>query len=202
MTLSPVLLDRIDRLSGCSGHWVLIQDGELLRDCSHHWHQSPDDLLAQCLASRWRDVSLAFVPSWLGFSDYGQTGLVGLSNFRVFTDTASTPDPHDAVHILGYGWNGQGVAVDVRFVTDEMIESIEGLESYPLISDDDHSDLECNAIDSSWEQESISRRVTLLQDYGLTVFAARHDDTPWRDGFDRLREAILENANQYPTPAT
>lgn len=201
MTVSPVLLDRLDRLSSCRGHWVLIQDGEPLRDCSHHWHQSPDDLLAQCLASRWRDVSLAFVPSWLGFSDYGSTGLVGLSNFRVFTDTASTPDPHDAVHVLGYGWNGQGVALDVRLVTDEMIESIEALESYPLLSEDDHSALEFDSVLKSWESDSVSDRIDELKRYGLSIFAARHSDAPWRDGFDALREAIVETLNQYPTAA-
>ena len=201
MALSETLRDRIDRLAGCAGHWVLIRDGEPLTDCSHHWQAAPDDLLTQCLSSRWRDVSLAFVPSWLSYSDYGKNGLAGLSNFRVFTGSDSTADPYDAVHVLGHGWNGQGVAVDVRLVTDEMIEAIEALESYPLLSEDDHSSLEFDAVLASWQADSTSDRVNELQRLGLSVFAARHSDTPWRDGFDALRESILETLNTYPTAA-
>lgn len=201
MGLSPALRDRIDALATCRGHWLLIRDGEPVRDCSHQWHQGPDDHLAICLEERWQDVSLGFVPELMGYSDYATSGLVGLSNFRTFTDPATTDDPNDAILTIGYGWNGEGVVLDVRLATADQIETIEHLECYPLISDDDHSQLEYDAISSDWEQESISSRVNLLQDYGLSVFGARHDDTPWRDGFDRLREAILENLNAYPTAA-
>lgn len=201
MGLAPALRDRIDALAGCQGHWLLIREGEPVRDCSHQWHQRPDDHLAVCLEERWQGVSLGFVPELMGYSDYANTGLVGLSNFRTFTDPATTADPNDAILTVGYGWNGEGVVLDVRLATADQIETIEHLECYPLISDDDHSQLEYDAVSSDWEQESISDRVTLLQDYGLSVFAARHDDTPWRDGFDRLREAIIENLNAYPTAA-
>ena len=201
MGLAPALRDRIEALATCQGNWLLIRDGEPVRDCSHQWHQSPDDHLAVCLEERWQGVSLGFVPELMGYSDYGNSGLVGLSNFRTFTDPTTTEDPNDAILTVGYGWNGEGVVLDVRLATAEQIETIEHLECYPLISDDDHSQLEWEAVSADWEQESISDRVSLLQDYGLSVFAARHDDTPWRDGFDRLREAILENLNAYPTAA-
>ena len=184
MGLAPALRDRIEALATCQGHWLLIRDGEPERDCSHQWHQGPEDHLAVCLQERWQGVSLGFVPSLMGYSDY-----------------ATTADPNDAILTVGYGWNGEGVVLDVRLATADQIETIEHLECYPLISDDDHSQLEYDAINSDWEQESISDRVTLLQDYGLSIFAARHDDTPWREGFDRLREAILENLNAYPTAA-
>ena len=201
MGLSPALRDRIDALATCRGHWLLIRDGEPVRDCSHQWHQGPDDHLATCLSERWQDVSLGFVPELMGYSDYASTGLVGLSNFRTFTDPETTADPNNAILTVGYGYNGEGVVLDIRLATVDQIETVEALESYPLISDDDHSQLEFDAINADWEQESISNRVSLLQDYGLSVFAARHDDTPWRDGFDRLRDAILENANEYPAAA-
>ena len=201
MGLSPALRDRIDALAACQGHWLLIRDGEPERDCSHQWHQSPEEHLEACLRERWQGVSLGFVPELMGYSDYASTGLVGLSNFRTFTDPATTEDPNDAILTVGYGWNGEGVVLDVRLATADQIETVEHLECYPLISEADHSQLEYDAVSSDWEQESISSRVMLLQDYGLSVFAARHDDTPWREGFDRLREAILENLNAYPTAA-
>lgn len=197
--LSPELERRIDALSGCQGHWVVIRDGEPERDCSHQWHQSPDKHLAECVADRWRSLSLGFVPNYIAYSDYGNTGLVGLANYRVFTDAASVPDPHEAIHEIGYGWNGAGVCVDLRYVTDDMLETIQALESYPLISDDEHSELECEVIEKDWASESIDDRVRTMQDLGLCIFAARDDAAPWRDSLYRLREYILSCANDYPT---
>jgi hypothetical protein len=196
---SPALLERIDRLTGCQGHWVLIRDGQPERDCSHQWHETPEGHLATCLADHWRNVSLGFCPSYCGYSDYSRTGLVGLSNYRVMTDAASTPDPHGAVLEIGYGWNGGGVVLDLRYVTDDQLETVEALENYPLISDDDHSQLEWDGIEADWGRESIADRVRMLQELGLCIFAARDDSAPWREGFDRLRNSILENLNEYPT---
>jgi hypothetical protein len=196
---SPALLDRIDRLAGCSGHWLLIRDGEPERDGFGDWHQSPDDHLATCLAEHWRGVSLGFVPTYCGYSDYATTGLVGLSNFRVLTDPASTPDPHDGILTVGYGWNGAGVVLDLLRVPADVIETVEALEAYPLISDDDHSQLEWDGIAADWGGESIADRVRTLQQLGLCIFAARDESAPWREGFDRLRELIVENLNSYPT---
>jgi hypothetical protein len=196
---SPALLERIDRLTGCQGHWVLIRDGQPERDCSHQWHETPEGHLATCLADRWRNVSLGFCPSYCGYSDYSRTGLVGLSNYRVMTDAASTPDPHGAVLEISYGWNGGGIVLDLRYVTDDQLETVEALENYPLISDDDHSQLEWDGIEADWGRESIADRVRMLQELGLCIFAARDDSAPWREGFDRLRESILENLNEYPT---
>ena len=186
---------RIDQLDGCQGHWVLIEDG---KPSQVWWDQSHDGLFTRCLDNGWRELSLGFVPSLFGYSDYGTTGLVGLSNFRTFLDSY---DPHDAIHEIGYGHNGCGIAVDIRFVTDDMIESIQAVENYPLLSDDDHSELEWEGVSKYWEAESTSDRVGMLQQYGLSIFAARSDDTPWRDGFDCIRDSITEYLNSYPASA-
>jgi hypothetical protein len=197
--LAPVLAGRIDRLAGCQGHWVLIRDGEPETDCSHQWQQDPTAHLQTCLAERWRGVSLGFVPSYCGYSDYSSTGLVGLSNYRVLTDPASTPDPHFGILEVGYGWNGRGVVLDLLRVPSDVIESIEALEAYPLLSEDDHSQLECDGIAHLWD-ESVADRVRTLQDLGLCIFAARRDSTPWE--FDKLRESLTETLNEYPTIAS
>lgn len=198
---SPALLERIDRLSCCQGHWVLIRDGEPETDCSHQWHQDATEHLATCLAEHWRGVSLGFVPSYCGYSDYSNTGLVGLSNYRVLTDPASTPDPLGGILEVGYGWNGRGVVLDLLRVPVDVLETVESLESYPLISEDDHSQLEWDAVSSDWDGESIADRVRTLQQLGLSVFAARDSAAPWRDGFDSLLDYLLENLNAYPTCA-
>jgi len=147
---SPSLLERIDRLTGCQGHWLLIRDGEPERDGFGDWHQDPAEHLATCLAERWRGVSLGFLPTYCGWSDYANTGLVGKANFNVLTDPASTPDPFGGILTVSYGWNGGGVVLDLLRVPADVIETVEGLESYPLISDDEHASLEMEEIERAW----------------------------------------------------
>lgn len=196
---SPALLQRIDQLTGCQGHWILIRDGEPETDCSHQWHQSPEEHLETCLQERWRGVSLGFVPTYCGYSDYSRTGLVGLSNYRVLLDPASTPDPFGGILEVGYGWNGRGVVLDLLRAPADVLETVESLEDYPLISEEDHSQLEYDGISASWGGDSIRERVRTLQDLGLSVFAARRESAPWE--LDSLRESLLEMLNEYPTAA-
>ena len=74
--MTQELLRRIDALDGCQGHWVLLEDNEPSRIW---WEQSYEDLFQRCIDNGWRELSLAFVPSWFGYSDYGNTGLVALT---------------------------------------------------------------------------------------------------------------------------
>ena len=192
---SPLLLDRIERLASCEGHWLLIWDGEPERDCSHQWHQSPDEHLQTCLREHWRGVSLGFVPSYCGYSDYGRTGLVGKANYNCLNDPASTPDPLGGILSIGYGWNGQGIVLDVLRVPADVVETIEALEAYPLISDDEHSQLENDSVAELWGDD-VSDRVRTLQDLDLCIFAARRDSAPYE--MQSLWESLVEQANEYP----
>ena len=58
--------------------------------------------------------------------------------------------PFNGVLKVGYGWNGRGVILDLRFAPFEVLESIAALEDYPLISDDEHSQLEYDGIAKLW----------------------------------------------------
>jgi hypothetical protein len=115
----------------------------------------------------------------------------------VLQDPQSTPDPHNGILEIGYGWNGRGTVLDIRYVPDDVIETIEALENYPLISEDDYSELETEGIVKLWEEESIADRVRTLQDMSLCIFSARRDSLPWEE--DSLRESILSQLNEYPT---
>jgi hypothetical protein len=48
------------------------------------------------------------------------------------------------------------VALDVRFVSDEMLETIESLENYGILDEDDHSALELELQDEAWENWAAS----------------------------------------------
>lgn len=198
---SPLLLDRIERLADCQGYWVLIWEGIPERSCSHKWHQSPEEHLAVCFEHRWHGVSLGFVPEYCGYSDYGcysdygRTGLVGKANFNCLIDPATTPDPLGGILSIGYGYNGQGIVLDILKVPADVVETIEALEAYPLISDDEHSQLENDAVAELWGKD-ISDRVRTLQDLDLCIFAARRDSAPYE--MQSLWESLVEQANEYP----
>ena len=183
MKLSPELLRRIDQLTGCSGHWLLIRDGEPERDCSHQWHQSPENHLQTCLVELWRGVALGFCPTYCGYSDYSPNGLVGKANFNVLSDPASTPDPLGGILEVGYGWNGAGIVLDILRAPADVFESIQALENYPLLSEDEHSTLELEAQAEAWpdvEHDFIRALARTLADH------APEDETPNYWATDRL----------------
>ena len=196
---SPVLLDRIERLASCQGYWVLIWEGIPERNCSHQWHQAPDEHLAVCFEHRWHGVSLGFVPDYCGYSDYSSNGLVGKANFNCLMYRPSKLDPFNGIQRISYGYNGQGIVLDILKVPADVIETIEALEAYPLISDEEHSQLEWDGIAKLWGEDSIADRVSTLQGLDLCIFAARRESAPWE--LDRLRESLVEQLNSYPTIA-
>ena len=178
-SLSPALLSRIDRLSGCNGHWI-VDCRELegsysyaLRSLSEqwpyegsdpisgtlsrYWHSldgvpnlyklsSPEDAAQYCAATRWR-AKLLFSPalldadcSWPG--GYEASSL-HRSNNRTFRDVFSE-------ELLLADGDADGLSLDIRFITEEMLSEIESLENYPLLSEDDHSSLELELQEEAW----------------------------------------------------
>ncbi|MFN9900337.1 MAG: hypothetical protein ACK55Z_16415, partial [bacterium] len=71
---------------------------------------------------------------------------MGKANYNVLTDPASTPDPLGGIVTVGYGWNGEGVVLDLLRVPADVIETVEALEHYSLISKDEHFTLELEEI--------------------------------------------------------
>lgn len=158
--MSP-LLDRIDRLSGCHGQWILdLRDSEQ-RGYDLHYLSSgvpvagfgtiktPEDALAYCRANLWRNCRLLFCSEYLN-DDCSRLGgydalSIYRSNARVFREEYAT-----ALELAD--GDADGISLDVRFVTDDMLDTLDSLESYPLLSDDDHSQLETELQGEEWEQ--------------------------------------------------
>lgn len=55
------------------------------------------------------------------------------------------------------------------------------LSDYPVLDDDDFSNREWEAAQESWFYSSLSERVAMCQDAGLSIFAARSDTIPQGD---------------------
>jgi hypothetical protein len=131
--------------------------GDLSGTVSRYWHSldgvpnlyklsSPEDAAQYCAATRWR-CKLLFSPalldadcSWPG--GYEASSL-HRSNNRTFRDTFSK-------ELLLADGDADGLSLDVRYVTEEMLSEIESLENYPLLSEDDHSSLELELQEEAW----------------------------------------------------
>jgi hypothetical protein len=202
MALSPALAQRIDALDGCRGSWFLIEDGEPQNRWAQDVSHSPKDALAICLDRRWRGVSLGFQPDLCGYSDYADPGLIGKANFKHFQDRYSDPE----ILTASYGWNGESIVVDLRFASEDLIESIVSLEDYPLADEELYSELEMQEHESAWE-DTYSKEWFKILVNRLDPYAADNAEMYWAEElveatvsaevalelFERCREA----ANEY-----
>jgi hypothetical protein len=128
---------------------------------------SPEDAAQYCAATRWR-ARLLFSPalldadcSWPGGYDASS---LHRSNNRTFSDNY-------AKELLLADGDADGLSLDVRFITEEMLADIESLESYPLLSEDDHSSLEMDDQAEAWESwaqrdfsTALEKRLSLVLD--------------------------------------
>ena len=226
-SLSPALLSRIDRLSGCDGRWIVdcrSIEGHYsyaLRSLSdywpfdhadgsgcRYWHSldglpnrfklgSPEDAAQYCAATRW-EARLLFSPALLD-ADYAWPGgysasSLHRSNNRTFQDLFSE-------ELLNADGDADGLALDVRFLTDEMIETIESLENYPLLSEDDHSELSMEDQSEAWSDwaerdfsQALSSRLSSLMGEDL---AEQTIESLSEEALFSLFGELREEANEY-----
>lgn len=131
-------------------------------------------------------------PNYLTFSDYSGS-LVERSNQDVFTDAFN--DDH-GVHILTGGYGTRGLYIDLDFLPpQEMIDMLRGLENYPLIDEERHSEMLAEAETEAWSSW-VSRdfRRAIEQEHGCSIHIS--GDAFWDDLFDVFREAS-ERSNTY-----
>ena len=143
------LTERLERLDGCAGRWILDLRDSDARGYDLHYlpgyvynlarELTPAQALEHCRAIRWSNARLLFSPdrlnddcSWPGGYDAPSHYR---SNARVFrADFAEALELADG--------DADGIALDLRYVTPEMLETVEALESYPVLDEGDHSELE------------------------------------------------------------
>jgi hypothetical protein len=213
IALSPELLRRIDAIDGCQGRWIVdcrAIDGDYsfaLRPLNDPWPMpdgryfsqwdgdeqrkhgygcdSPEMAALYCAETGWR-ARLLWCSEYLNDDCSWPGGYeapsIYRSNARVFRE--------DFAEELGRGADGEadGVSLDVRYVTDEMLECLLALEQYPLISEDDHSQLETELQDEAWERWARSE----WQDAIRKALEGYCDDDDWDKRADAAVEAISE----------
>lgn len=217
------LTDRLERLAGCQGVWILDrrdekQRGSDLDRLPCFGIRTPEAALQECIQQRWRNCRLLFSPdrlnddcSWPGGYDAPSHYRSNARVFRAeFTDALELADG-----------DADGIALDLRFLTDEMIQTIESLESYPVLDECDWSELELDCQTEAWELWAASEwkdcvRNRLAQYAPAAVIDANqygpHTAQYWADDrLDEIPDAVLdpkllelfetcrETANEYWT---
>lgn len=167
--LSPELQRRIDSLDGCHGRWIIdnrATDGDYsyaFRSLGESF-ASPDGRYVSastaeaaarlCASFHWRGPLLLWQSTYLDDDCAWPGGYsapsVYRSNARVFRDD------HREALAAGADGDGPGLSLDVRYVNHEMIEELHSLENYPLISEDDHNELELELQDEAWDSWAAS----------------------------------------------
>jgi hypothetical protein len=113
-----------------------------------YWKASPEELLESfCQERLWKKATIVFCPSFFSSGDYSGS-LVELSNLQCWIeDYGKLP----GVWELYGGHGSSGLALDVRFITEDMLEALESLQNYPVMDEDHLSHLELEKEQEAWE---------------------------------------------------
>lgn len=99
-----------------------------------------------CQRKLWRHCALVWISSHCQGGDYGG-GTHNISNARVLIDEFSSPELRE----IGGGYGSFGVAVDPRYLSEDLLENLQSLENYPVLNEDDLSHYEMELQSEAWE---------------------------------------------------
>jgi hypothetical protein len=108
---------------------------------------SPEEAIALiCERRLWQSVSLLWLSDHCLSGDYYGAPHTA-SNARVLLQEFSSPELRECIG--GYG--ARSVAIDPRYLSEELLESLQSLENYPVLNEDDCSALELELQQEAWE---------------------------------------------------
>lgn len=133
-----------------------------------------------------RGLGLPDRQSWkvLPLTETRDSGPLARSNFRTALVRLRASDPEgDGYEVHRFGHWGPGwieiITIDPNGpAASEAASIVASLESYPVLSDDDYSDLTLEEACSAWEHMSTRDRIRACARYRVSIFASRRDDVP------------------------
>ena len=132
-----------------------------------------------------------YIPELMSGSDY-VNGSVTVSNHRVFLEDFGKLN---GVHDVYGGYGTYAVAIRLDAITPEMLEVFEALEDYPLISEDDHSEVEMQSQDEAWQswaKHDFTKELTAK----FPALEEKINEMPDEELF-LLFYALADRANEY-----
>jgi len=108
---------------------------------------SPEEAVSLiCERRLWQSVSLLWLSDHCLSGNYCGAPHTA-SNARVLLEEFSGPELREARGDYG----SQSVAVDPRYLSEDLLESLQSLENYPVLDEDDCSSLELELQSEAWE---------------------------------------------------
>jgi hypothetical protein len=99
-----------------------------------------------CERKLWKQCSLLWLSSHCMGGDYcGSTH--NIANARYLLQRFSSPELREC----GGGYGSQGVIVDPRYLSEELLELLQSLENYPVLCEDELSSYELELQNEMWE---------------------------------------------------
>lgn len=165
---------------------------------------SPAEMLQSISDKKlWRYCTVVFCPDYFTSGDYCGS-LVELSNLQTFLEDFKRPD---GIWELYGGYGSSGLALDLRFIDDEIMEDLASLQSYPVRSEDHLSALELDKEREAWEsylcsdfKRSLERRLPDLfcgaTDRQLDTFSDALDAVNYDVAYQLCLD-LAEQSNTY-----
>lgn len=157
--INSILSQRFDALDCCRGHWILDLRDRENRGYDLHYlpgyapgfcvsSVSPMEALEYCVENRWKNCRLLFSPEHLNADCMWPGGYDApsrqRSNNRVFREEYEN-------ELEFADGDADGLSLDIRFLTDDMIETVKSLEDYPILDEGDWSDIEMSDQSEAWD---------------------------------------------------
>lgn len=150
-------------------------------------HNGQDIGYSQGYSSRreegWYQVEYATGSNYSG-------GSLTESNYRVLCDMLDETHPEDSEPVVWARTSGghgtYGVVVRYGDLDEEIQDTLNALEDHPLISDDDHSELEMEQQDEAWERDGandLSRELAKITDVDRDDLKNGLTDEEWYSVF-------------------
>ena len=148
---------------------------------------SPEEAVTRISEKRlWQSMSLLFVPDYCQSGDYG--GAVHyLSNARELLRAFSGPECRELIGSYG----SHGIAIDCRYLSPDLLESLESLESYPVLCEESLGELELELQSEAWESYLASDFRRELERLLCDVLSAHYED-----GDDERAEKSVESLSE------
>lgn len=147
--------------------------------------------LKEANPDEYKKNELYIMPEFISGGDYANSGTVEISNHRVFLEQfKNTKGVHDVYG--GYGTFAVAIRADVYESNKEIKEIIDKLNDYPLIDDEDLSNLEVELSDKAWDSWARDDMLDLIRKSHPSLENYEADDD-----FDYLFYQASDEAGEY-----
>lgn len=188
---SPLVWESVSPNAETSICWSCLDSYSLLlcSSLSGSLALSPEEAVSRISERRlWQNMSLLWVPDYCQSGDYG--GAVEyLSNAKELLSSFSSPECRE----LYGGYGSHGVVIDPRYLSEDLLESLQSLESYPILNEDALSALEMQLQGEAWETWAAQDFSRSLEKALSSLLSQYYDDMASEERAEKSIESLSED---------